>query len=67
MAALAEFGFGAVGLSENDFAKSNQVIQLGVPSVRIDLITSISGVSWKTIEGQRDRPQVLPTSRLIVN
>jgi len=47
MAALAEFGFGSLGLSEADFAKSDQVVQLGVPPVRIDLITSLSGVSWQ--------------------
>jgi len=47
MAALAEFGFGSLGLSEDDFAKLNQVVQLGVPPVRIDLITSLSGVSWQ--------------------
>ncbi len=46
MAALEEFGFGSVGLSAADFKKPGQVIQLGVPPVRIDIITSISGVSW---------------------
>ncbi|MCB0293857.1 MAG: hypothetical protein KDG51_01140, partial [Calditrichaeota bacterium] len=44
MAALEAFGFGSVGLVEADFQKPDQVIQLGVPPVRIDLITSISGV-----------------------
>jgi hypothetical protein len=47
MAALSDFGFGTVGLSEDDFKKPNQVVQLGVPPIRIDLITSISGVTWK--------------------
>jgi hypothetical protein len=46
MAALEKFGFGSVGLSTADFKKPGQVIQLGVPPVRIDIITSISGVSW---------------------
>jgi predicted nucleotidyltransferase len=45
--ALNEFGFGTVGLKKSDLATPNQVIQLGCPPVRIDLITSISGVSWK--------------------
>lgn len=44
MAALETFGFGSVGLVEADFQKPDQVIQLGVPPVRIDLMTSISGV-----------------------
>ena len=47
MSALLEFGFGSVGLSSDDFLKAEQVVQLGVPPVRIDLITSISGVTWE--------------------
>ena len=46
MAALSDFGFGSIGLSIEDFVKADQVTQLGVPPVRIDLITGISGVSW---------------------
>jgi hypothetical protein len=47
MTALDKFGFGSVGLAAADFVKSGQVIQLGVPPVRIDIITSIGGVSWE--------------------
>jgi hypothetical protein len=46
LAALAAFGFVSVGLTLSDFACPDQVVQLGVPPVRIDLITSITGVSW---------------------
>lgn len=46
LAALDEFGFGSLDLSEKDFTTPGQVIQLGVPPVRIDIITSVSGVSW---------------------
>lgn len=44
---LDEFGFGSLGLSSEDFCQKEQVIQLGVPPVRIDLLTSITGVSWE--------------------
>ena len=47
IAALSDFGFGSVGLSENDFIETNQVVQFGVPPVRIGIITSISGVTWE--------------------
>lgn len=47
MRALDEFGFGNVGLQAEDFKYADKVIQLGVPPVRIDLITSISDVSWE--------------------
>ena len=46
VSALSSFGFGTFGLTPEDFQKPDQVIQLGVPPVRIDLITSITGVSW---------------------
>ena len=46
LAALGEFGFGAVGLSPRDFEEPDKVIQLGVPPVRVDLVTSITGITW---------------------
>ena len=47
MRALADFGMAMPGLSEADFAQPGQIVQLGYPPVRIDLITSITGVSWE--------------------
>lgn len=47
MAALAAFGFGDVGLSAEDFQRPDVVIQLGVPPVRVDLLTGLSGVTWE--------------------
>jgi hypothetical protein len=46
--ALAAFGapLVALGVRAEDFARPEQVVQLGVPPLRIDLITSISGVSF---------------------
>jgi hypothetical protein len=45
--ALAEFGFGSVGLTPADFEEEGKVVQLGFPPVRVDIITSITGVSWE--------------------
>lgn len=47
ISALDEFGFGSLGLTKEDFMEPNQIIQLGVAPGRIDIITSISGVSWE--------------------
>jgi hypothetical protein len=47
LAALKDFGFGALGLSLEDFQNPDNIVQLGVPPVRVDLITSIDGVSWE--------------------
>lgn len=53
ISALTEFGFGSLGLGSSDFETENQVIQLGVPPVRIDLITSLTGVSWEEVYNNR--------------
>ena len=41
---LQEFGFGSLDLSAEDFRVPGQVVQLGVPPVWVDLVTSITGV-----------------------
>ena len=47
VAALDEFGFGQIGVTEGDFAQAGRVVQIGYPPNRVDLITSISGVSFE--------------------
>ena len=46
MKALAEFGFGGIGLKESDFTTSKQTVQLGYPPNRIDINTSITNVEF---------------------
>jgi hypothetical protein len=46
LAALNDFGFGSLNLGESDFTRQGSVVQLGVPPVRIDIITSLTGVDW---------------------
>ncbi len=46
--ALNEFGFGGIGLKKEDFLKKDNIIQLGYAPLRIDIITSITGVLFKT-------------------
>ena len=45
VAVLNEFGFADLGVKTSDFTTPEQVIQLGRAPHRIDLLTSISGVS----------------------
>jgi len=48
MKALVAFGFGSVkGLSNADFASPGTVVALGHPPMRIDLLTSVSGVTFE--------------------
>ncbi|MFZ0960069.1 MAG: DUF6036 family nucleotidyltransferase [Terriglobia bacterium] len=44
--ALANFGFAALGLKAADFVDSYRVVQLGVPPGRIDILTSLTGVTF---------------------
>ena len=57
--ALRQFGFGSLGIEIGDLTASGQVIQLGVKPNRIDILTSVSGVSFEEawadrIEGSLD-------------
>ncbi len=51
--AINAFGFGGLGLSASDFEEPYQVIQLGHPPNRIDILTSISGVDPDQIWNHR--------------
>jgi len=56
--ALAAFGFGGMGLKAADFVKPYRVVQLGAPPNRIDLLTSITGVSFAEAWAGRVRVKV---------
>ncbi|MBN1103243.1 MAG: hypothetical protein JXL84_07515 [Deltaproteobacteria bacterium] len=53
MQALDGFGFGSVGLTGADFEKEGKVVQLGFPPVRVDIMTSITGVTWEQARSGR--------------
>jgi len=38
---------GSLGLTADDFSNPGQIIQLGVAPGRVDIITSITGVTWE--------------------
>lgn len=42
-----DFGLASFGLTPQDFAKPGQIIQIGYPPYRIDILTSIDGVDFK--------------------
>ena len=44
---LKKFGFAELDLTPNDFKGNDNIIQLGYEPVRIDIMTGISGVSFK--------------------
>jgi hypothetical protein len=53
MEALHEFGFGSVGLTAADFEQEGKIVQLGFPPVRVDIMTSITGVSGEEARAGR--------------
>jgi hypothetical protein len=46
LCALTEFGFGSLGVTCADLTKADQIIQLGYPPNRIDLLTSADGLDF---------------------
>ena len=51
--ALADFGFASLDLKSDDFLVPDQIIQLGYPPNRIDLITTLPGVDFEACFDQR--------------
>lgn len=47
--ALVDFGVGSLGLKAADFTASYRVVQIGVAPVRIDILTSLTGVSFDEV------------------
>jgi len=45
--ALKEFGFDVPELSAELFLRQNQIVRMGVPPMRIELTTTISGVNFE--------------------
>lgn len=53
--ALDQFGFGSLQLTSDDFVIDDQVVQLGRPPLRVDFLTSLSGVTWtEAIDGSEE-------------
>lgn len=51
--ALHDFGFASLGLEPADFLAADQIIQLGYPPARIDLLTTLAGVDFETCYAAR--------------
>ena len=53
-----EFGFSSFNLKVADFEKEGNVIQLGYPPLRIDLLTSIDGVTFEECYQNRKEVEI---------
>src|SRR5262245_29595370 len=50
---LRKFGFGETAIEEELFLNENQVIRMGVPPLRIEVLTTISGVTFADCHAPR--------------
>jgi hypothetical protein len=53
LAALSDFGFASLPITVQDLTTPSNVIQLGYPPRRIDLLTSIDGVAFEAGHARR--------------
>ncbi len=53
VAALEDFGFGSQVLAEGLFLEDDRVIRMGLPPMRIEILTSISGVDFQDAYDER--------------
>lgn len=53
VAAIREFGFDVEQLREELFLQANKIVRMGEPPLRIDVMTSVSGVDFDTCYPQR--------------
>ncbi|MEO8166731.1 MAG: nucleotidyltransferase [bacterium] len=58
LATLDDFGVGSLGFKLEDFNTQGKVNQLGVPPLRIDVITAIDGVTFEVAYGRRNEIEV---------
>jgi phage replication-related protein YjqB (UPF0714/DUF867 family) len=56
--ALREFGFATPTLIPELFLAQNNVVRMGQPPVRIEILTSISGVQFQACYAERDTIQI---------
>jgi nitrogen regulatory protein PII len=58
MTVIEAFGFGAAGISHEDFLQPDYVIQLGRAPNRIDILTGISGVTFEDAWKSREQGKI---------
>ncbi len=56
--ALNQFGFASLGLQASDFIVPDQIVQLGYPPKRIDMITTTPGVDFETCYAARIQAEI---------
>lgn len=63
---IEEFGMGSLNIKLNDLTSDDCIIQIGFPLFRIDIINSISGVSFEEVWVNKIRTSDLGTESNII-
>ena len=58
MKTLQDFGFSSLEINEEDFLSPGDVVQLGHPPARIDLLTSVTGLEFEECYASRDHVDI---------
>lgn len=61
---IADFGFSFENLGEKDFEMPDNVIQLGRPPYRVDILTSLEGMDFNKCY---DRKKIFKKNSLLIN
>jgi predicted nucleotidyltransferase len=56
--ALAQFGFASLGLKAEDFLVPDQIIQLGYPPNRIDVLGTLEGIEFESCYTSRVQVEI---------
>lgn len=56
--ALRQFGFATAALTLELFLVRNNVVRMGVPPIRIEVLTSISGVEFEACYAEKEMVQI---------
>ena len=64
---LSEFGFNVPELSPDLFLKEDQIIRMGVPPFRLEILTTISGVQFAECYAERVRDSIDDVEINIIN
>ena len=67
VAVLREFGFDAPQLTPDLFLRQNQIIRMGNPPMRIELLTTISGVHFEECYSERIIDVIDDVEVLVIN
>lgn len=65
--AIEAFGFAALGVTAADFLEPEAMVQLGYPPARIDLLTTIDGVSFEECFAARVEATVAGTTLPVIS